>query len=101
MMAAFLAVRAGLADARAHRAPYLWHVLSEPDDRPQLFRDAWKDVGKVFIIALVLDGVYQLLVFRWVYPVQSLLVAIALAIVPYLIFRGPATRVMRRRQMGH
>jgi hypothetical protein len=101
LMAAFLAWRAGLADARAHRAPYLWHALSEPDDRPQLLRDGWKDVGKVFVIALVLDCIYQLIVFRWIYPVQALLVAILLAIVPYAMLRGPATRITRRWQMSH
>jgi hypothetical protein len=56
----------------------------------------WKDVWKVFIIALVLDVIYELIVYRWVYPGQAVIVATILAIVPYLLIRGPVTRVMRR-----
>jgi hypothetical protein len=50
----------------------------------------------VFIIALVLDVIYELIVYRWVYPGQAVIVAIVLAIVPYLLICGPVTRVMRR-----
>ena len=101
LVASFLALRAGVADARAHRAPYLWATLSRPGDRPQLLRDGWKDVGKVFILALALDSIYQMLVFRWIYPVQALLIAVTLALVPYVLLRGPATRAVRRLKTGH
>jgi hypothetical protein len=33
--------------------------------RPELFRLAWKDVGKVLIVAFVLDVIYELIVYRW------------------------------------
>jgi hypothetical protein len=100
VVATFLAVRAGLSDARAQRAPYLWSVLSEPSDRRQLIREGWKDVRKVFTLAILLDCVYQFLVFRWVYPVQAVIIATVLAIVPYALVRGPATRAARRAGRG-
>ena len=54
-------------------------------------KNGWKGVGKVFILAVVLDVVYQLIEHRWtVYPGEAVLVAIILAIVPYLLFRGPS-----------
>ena len=55
-----------------------------------------EDVGKLFLVACVLDVVYQLLVLRWVYPVQTVIVATVLAIFPYLVFRGLANRLGRR-----
>jgi hypothetical protein len=97
-VASILGVRAGLADARAGRRPYFWTVLrADVHDRRHLLRDGWSDVKKVFIIALVLDVIYEIVVHRWVYPVQALLVAIALAIIPYLIVRGLTTRIASRR----
>ena len=96
LMASLLALRAGLADARAHRAPYLSSIFFRTRNRRQLLRDGWMDVRKVFVFALMLDTAYQLIVLGWVYPVQALLVAVALALIPYASLRGPATRVIGR-----
>jgi hypothetical protein len=96
VMATLFALRAGLKDARARRAPYLWTMLSHPSQRPQLLRDGFKDVAKVFVLAIVLDVAYQWIVFRWIYPVQALVIAAVLALVPYAIVRGPATRIASR-----
>jgi len=97
LVAAILAIRAGLADARDHRAPYFWRVLSDPLERPQLIREGFKDVSRVFAVAVVLDIAYQLIKFGWVYPLQSVLVSGVLAIVPYVLIRGPVTRLKSRR----
>jgi hypothetical protein len=93
VVAAVLAIRAGLADARAGRPAYFWTILTNPGDRRELLREGWKAVAKVFTIALVIDIVYQLIVFRWVYPFEVLIVAFLLACVPYLLIRGPVNRI--------
>jgi hypothetical protein len=95
-VAAILAIRAGLKDAREGRSPYLCSIFTNPADRGDLLRDGWKDIGKVFIIAVVLDGVFALIVHRWIFPGQALLVGTVLAIVPYVLIRGPVTRIVRR-----
>ena len=97
LFAAILAIRAGVADAQDDRAPYLWSVLANPLERPQLLREGLQDLTRVLVFAIVLDVIYQLVVFRWVYPLQSVLVAIVLAIVPYLLIRGPVTRLKSRK----
>jgi hypothetical protein len=61
-----------------------------------MLQDGWKSVGKVFILALVLDVVYQVVVQRFVYPFEVILVAFILAIVPYLLLRGLVTRLAAR-----
>jgi hypothetical protein len=96
-MAAFFAIRAGLADARAGKTPYFWCLLSDPSQRADMIKDGWKSVGRVFILALVLDAVYQIIVLRWVYPGEMIIVAVILAILPYLILRGLVTRLARRK----
>jgi len=46
-------------------------------------------------MAVIIDAVYQVIQLRWFYPAESLVVAVVLAFVPYLIIRGPVGRVVR------
>lgn len=96
LVAVILAVIAGLKDAKAGNPPYFWGLLSDADHRRQMLRNGWKSVGKVFVIAWVLDIAYQFIVTRALYPGGAVLVAIVLAIVPYLIVRGLVTRIARK-----
>lgn len=96
LMASILAVRSGLADARLGKSPYLWGLFSDPAARAQSIKDGWKSVGRVFILAVVLDSVYQVLQFRFVYPGEAAVVAFILAILPYLTLRGLITRLARK-----
>ena len=88
-MAIFFAIRSGLKDAREGKPAYFWTLFTDPRERSLALKDGWKSIGKVFILAIVLDVVYQLIELRWVYPGEAVLVAIILAIVPYLLVRGP------------
>jgi hypothetical protein len=94
IMASIFAVIAGLKDARAGNPPYFWALLTEPGHRLAILKDGWKSVGKVFVLAAVLDVVYQFKVQGFVYPAEVLIVALLLAVVPYLILRGLVTRIM-------
>jgi hypothetical protein len=98
LMATVFAVRAGLRDAKASQPPYFWAILTRPDHRRALLRGGWKDVGKIFIVAVVIDVIYQVIVERWVYPGEAILVAVILALVPYLVIRGPVTQLAERKQ---
>ena len=95
--AALFALRDGLNDARAGRPAYLWAIFSHPEDRRHLFREGWKSVGKVVILAIVLDLAYQLIVFRRIYPLEAIAVAVMLAVLPYCLLRGPFSRISRHR----
>lgn len=94
-MATIFAIRAGLRDGREGRPPYLKTLVSDRSARHVLLKEAWKDVGKMFVMALVLDVAYQIIMFHTVYPLQSLFLAFALAIVPYVVLRGPVSRIAR------
>jgi hypothetical protein len=97
-MAIFLAIRGGLKDAWEGKPPYFWAIFTDAGERRAMLKDGWKSVGKVFALAVVLDVVYQIIVQRWVYPGEAVLVAIILAIVPYLLIRGPVNRIVRRHR---
>jgi hypothetical protein len=94
-VASILAIRAGLRDARQNRPAFLWAVLRNPAHRRELLRQGWKDVGKVLLLATILDVIYQLIVHRGVYILELLLTAVALAVIPYVLFRGPISRIAK------
>jgi len=100
LMAAFFAIRSGLADAAADEPPYFWALFSDRPNRWVRIKDGWKSVGRVFLLAIALDVVYQLYVLHFVYPIQAIFVALILAIVPYLVLRGLVTRAARAMGRG-
>ena len=93
LMGVVLAVIAGLKDAKAGNPPYFWALLTSPAHRREMLKNGWKSVGKLFVIAWLLDIAYQFIVTRSIYPGGAILVAIVLAIIPYLIVRGLVTRI--------
>jgi hypothetical protein len=98
LMASIFAIRSGLADARAGKPPYLWSLFTDAESRREMLRDGWKSVGKVFVIALILDAIYQLITVRFIYPLETLVTALLLAIVPYLILRGLVSRLASKKR---
>ena len=94
-VAGILAIRAGLKDAREGRPAFLWAGITNSAYRPELLRLGWQDVGKIFLIAAILDSIYQLVVHRGVFLLELVVVTTVLAIVPYVLIRGPVSRVAR------
>jgi hypothetical protein len=99
-MATIFAVRDGLRDARSGKPAYFWSLLTDPAHRRERLHEGWRSIGKIFVLAIILDIVYQLFVLHGFHPIQTVFVAVALAIVPYLVFRGPVNRTAQslRRQ---
>jgi hypothetical protein len=62
LMATILAIRDGRKAAREGRVPYTWSLLTEPGHRRELLRETWKSIGRVFVLAIVMDAVYQFIV---------------------------------------
>lgn len=93
LMSIFLAVRSGLKDSREGKPAFFWEFCEDPKMRRALISDCWKSVGKIFILAFVLDCIYQVIVLRWIYFFDALIVAFFLAIIPYVIVRGPVNRI--------
>ena len=98
-IAAILAILAGLRDAREGKPAFFWALFSSnPHDRRGLLREAWKDIAKVFAVAIALDVVYQFMVLRMFYPIEAMVVAILLAVVPYLLLRAAVGRLFGRKK---
>jgi hypothetical protein len=93
IMASIFGILSGLRDAKAHKPPYLWALLVNPAHRGAMVKDGWKSIGKVFIVALVLDVIYQMIVSDFVYSGEALIVGFVLTIAPFVILRGLVNRI--------
>jgi hypothetical protein len=101
IVATFLAIRAGWTDAREGRPIFFWTLARDPTQTRVMLRNLWRIAGKVFLVALVLDAIYQIIVLHWIYPVQALIVAMLLALVPCVVVRAVGNRIVaiaHRRQ---
>lgn len=94
-MAIFFAIRDGMKDAREGRPPYFYTLFTDPEHRVSRLKRGLRAVVKILTLAVILDVVFQLFVFKWFYPVEAVLTAILLAFLPYLLARGPVNRIAR------
>ena len=93
LMASVLAIRAGLRDTREHRPPFFWATVFDADRRDEMLRQGWKDIGIVFVAAVGLDIVFQLMTTRGVHFGLALPLAIMVALIPYLMLRAIVGRI--------
>jgi len=101
LSAALIACRAGLRDARSGRPAYGWAILTNRADRHALLKEGWKELSRVFLIAVVIDLIYEQKVFHEIRLGQSLVVAAVLALLPYPFLRGLVNRIIRRWRQSH
>jgi len=95
LMAGIFATIDGINDAKYCKTAYLWTVFFSAEHRIDLLKDGWKHAGKIFIAAVIMDTIYQIIVYHTVYPGGTLTVAFCLAIVPYCMIRGPVNWIIR------
>ena len=98
-MAIIAALRDGVHDARLGRTPYVWaliHGVRDPQGRSGRLWEGIVATARIIILGVVMDTIYQWVVFKTFYPVQAAVIAILLAFVPYVVLRGPIQRIAQR-----
>jgi hypothetical protein len=101
LVSLYFAYKAGRRDSKSGGVPYFIGLFTSKGDTKDLVKQGWKDVGKVFIVAIIIDIIYQLVLIYskgtqfTFYPVETIITAIILAFIPYLIFRGIFNRIFR------
>jgi hypothetical protein len=100
-MAAIAAFRDGVDDARIGRAPYILSMLTGVEPRGARLWESVVATARILVLGVVMDSIYQGLVLRTFYPAQAAVIAVLLALVPYLLLRGPFERVARHWVTRH
>jgi hypothetical protein len=99
-MAAIIAIRDGLSDARSGRSPFAWTIISNANERGGRLREGLNATAKILLFGLAMDTIYQLVVFKAFYPYEALIIAVLLAFVPYFVIRGLAARIARKYRLN-
>lgn len=94
-MATIAALHDGIRDAQLGRAPYFWTVLTDAQQRSGRVREGLVSTGRIILLGLAMDVLYQTRVLQTFYPGEAVLVALLLAVVPYFLLRGPFARTAR------
>jgi hypothetical protein len=95
-MAFIAALHDGIQDARVHRTPYLRAILRDPAQRGDRLREGLFATARLVLLGLGMDAIYQWRVLGTFYPGEALLITFLLAVVPYLLLRGPVSLIARR-----
>jgi hypothetical protein len=89
--------RDGIRDALAGRPPFLRDLILHKSERRGLMRSALASVRDIIVIAILLDIISQLLIFRMVHPGAALLIGPVLIAFPYASSRAIANRASKWR----
>ncbi len=94
-MAGIAALHDGIADARIGRAPFLHALLYGEEDRGTLVWQQLYSTSRIILLGFAMDAIYQWQVLKTFYPGEALVITLILAVIPYLILRGPFCRIAR------
>ena len=102
LMAITYAVISGLRDARAGRPPYFWELARHSEHRRgNDSRRLAPDRQGIHPRPRFSTSSTRSIATHFVYPGEAIIVAIVLAMVPYLLLRGVVTRIARRMNAHH
>lgn len=93
--ATLLGIRGGVADARAGNPPYLFGLLFHGERRGDLMRSGLSAIRNLLAAGIILDLVFQLVLYRSVHPGAALVVGPILICAPYAVSRALTNRVTR------
>ncbi len=99
-VALLLGARDGAKDGRAGTPPFLQVLVCGGQPFRESLKTAFRSTRDLICVAILLDVISQLLIFRVVNPGAALLLGPVLIGVPYAVARGCARRLWRRRDRG-
>jgi hypothetical protein len=95
LVACILGSLGGMADARAGRPPYLYGILFHHGMRRELMRSALKAIANLLLMGILLDAVFQWVLFGVSHPGAALVIGPTLIALPYTVARALANRLAR------
>jgi len=94
-MALITALIDGIRAAKAGKPPYAWLIAhSSGGERLATWREGVTATTRILLLGVVMDVIYQVRVYGgFRYPLEAFVLAVVLGFIPYLILRGPFTRL--------
>ena len=95
VLAILLGLRGGVADARAGKPPYLFGLLFHAGRRRELMQSGVAAISTLLAMGIILDVVFQWVLYRAVHPGAALVVGPILICIPYSVSRALTNRIAR------
>jgi hypothetical protein len=92
-MALIAALPDGIRDTRLGHKSFFWSAWGNGNVLTGRLREGVTSVARVVLLGISMDLIYQFRVLGRFYPVEALMMAILLAIIPYFIFRWIVERI--------
>ena len=93
LIAILLGLSGGLADAKAGNPPYLFGLLFHAGRRKELMQSGVAAISTLLAMGIILDVVFQWVLYRAVHPGAALVVGPILICVPYSVSRALTNRL--------
>ncbi len=93
MVAIVLGIRGGLRDAKAGNPPFLFGLLFGAERRRELLRSGVAAIRNLLAFGIILDLVFQLVLYRSVHPGAAVVIGPILICFPYALSRALTTRL--------
>jgi hypothetical protein len=90
-----LGIRGGLADAKGDNPPYLFGLLFGAERRRELLRSGVAAIRNLLAVGIIMDVVFQLVIYHSVHPGAAVVIGPILICFPYALSRALTTRVAR------
>ncbi|WP_441229631.1 hypothetical protein AB7828_05615 [Tardiphaga sp. 215_C5_N2_1] len=87
MMALLAALPDGIRDARLGHRSFFWSAWWDRNASTGRLREGVTSVARIVLLGISMDVIYQFKVLDRFYPVEALMMAIMLAVIPYFVFR--------------
>lgn len=86
-MALIAALHDGVRDARGEHNAFFWSALLNPSLKRGRLREGMIATSRIALLGFGMDAIYQMKQFDRFYPVESVLMVLLLAVIPYFVFR--------------
>jgi hypothetical protein len=95
MIAIVFGIRGGLADAKAGNPPYLFRLILDAGRRRELLRSGVAAIRNLVALGIIMDIVFQLVLYRSVHPGAAVVIGPILICFPYAVSRALTARATR------
>lgn len=83
----------GINDARHGHSAFFWNVRGDPSVKRGRLRQGLLATARIMLLGLSIDAIYQYRVLDQFYPVEAVLFALVLCVIPYFIWRWLIERI--------
>jgi hypothetical protein len=96
-MALLAAIPDGLRDAREGHSSFFWTSRGDATLQRGRLRQGFYATGRIFLLGLSMDAIYQTKALDQFYPAEAVIFSLALAVIPYFIWRWLVERIAGSR----